>query len=163
MQLFENAIFLFFTHPFDVGDIIMFEGDRYRVKAISLQYVNIARVDGADVNVPTAEMRAARLHNVSRSDLMWDSVQLAVDLDTPRTALDVVAAAVLACIKAHPRLFGGSYRVWWTEALQAHKLQLSVFYDHHDNGAPRRCPGASCWHAPQRKRREAGSACCDGE
>jgi len=135
VQLFENAIFLFFTHPFDVGDIIVFEGDRYRVKSISLQYVNIARVDGADVNVPTTEMRAARLHNVTRSDLLWDRVQLAVDMDTPRAALDTVALHVCACIKAHPKLFGGSYRVWWTEALQAHKLQLSVFYDHHDNGA----------------------------
>lgn len=54
VQLFENAIFLFFTHPFDVGDVIIFEGDRYRVMAISLQCVNMERVDGADVNVPTA-------------------------------------------------------------------------------------------------------------
>lgn len=135
VQLFENAIFLFFTHPFDVGDVIFFEGDRYRVQAISLQYVNISRVDGADVNVPTMEMRAARLHNVTRSDLMWDSVQLAVDIDTPRSSLDTIAAYVLACIKANPKLFGGSYRVFWTEALQGHKLELSVFYDHHDNGA----------------------------
>jgi small-conductance mechanosensitive channel len=65
-QVFENAIFLFFTHPFDVGDTIRFEDSRYCVNSINLQYINLEHVMGADVNVPTSEMRAARLTNISR-------------------------------------------------------------------------------------------------
>lgn len=52
VQVFENAVFLFFTHPFDVGDAIVFEGDRFKVTCISLQYVKLIRMDGAAVNVP---------------------------------------------------------------------------------------------------------------
>lgn len=37
-------IFLFFTHPFDVGDTIRFEDTRYDVNAINLQYVNLEHV-----------------------------------------------------------------------------------------------------------------------
>jgi small-conductance mechanosensitive channel len=65
-QVFENGVFLFFTHPFDVGDIIKFEDNRYEVKAINLQYVNLEYVLGQDVNVPTTEMRDARLINITR-------------------------------------------------------------------------------------------------
>lgn len=37
MQVFENSIYLFFTHPFDIGDEIRFEGTRYTVKSMTLQ------------------------------------------------------------------------------------------------------------------------------
>ena len=59
-------MFLFFTHPFDVGDHIKFEENRYQVKSINLQYVNLEHVLGQDVNVPTTAMRDARLINLSR-------------------------------------------------------------------------------------------------
>lgn len=52
MQVFENAVFLFFTHPFDVGDAVVFEGDRFKVISITLQYVKLTRLDGAAINVP---------------------------------------------------------------------------------------------------------------
>ena len=66
MQVFENGVFLFFAHPFDVGDAIKFEDNRYDVNAINLQYVNLTHVLGADVNVPTSEMRVARITNITR-------------------------------------------------------------------------------------------------
>ena len=68
MQVFENAIWLFALHPFDVGDVIRYAGDRYTVKSIKLQRLSLARVDGADVMVPTEQMRSALIHNISRCD-----------------------------------------------------------------------------------------------
>lgn len=70
MQVFENSIYLFFTHPFDIGDEIRFEGTRYTVKSMTLQVVKLTSVFGADVTVPTAEMRNSRLHNVTRCSSM---------------------------------------------------------------------------------------------
>ena len=70
MQVFENSIYLFFTHPFDIGDEIRFEGTRYKVKSMTLQVVKLTSVFGADVTVPTAEMRNSRLHNVTRCSSM---------------------------------------------------------------------------------------------
>jgi small-conductance mechanosensitive channel len=66
LQVFENAVYIFFTHAFDVGDTIKFEGNRYEVRSITLQYVSFERVDGADVTVPTSELRSSRVHNMSR-------------------------------------------------------------------------------------------------
>lgn len=66
VQVFENSIYLFFTHPFDIGDEIRFEGTRYTVKSMTLQMVKLISVLGNDIIVPTAEMRNSRLHNITR-------------------------------------------------------------------------------------------------
>lgn len=134
LQVFENSIFLFFSHPFDVGDVITFEGSRYTIKSITLQYVKLERVDGAHVSVPCSEVRSARIHNVTRSDNLWDEVRAVVDADTPMQALEEIAKNVHASIKANPKLYGGSYRVWWTKAVAGYKLEFAVYYDHSNNG-----------------------------
>ena len=59
-------MWLFFTHSFDVGDVITYEGDRYEVVKIKLQYVVMKRVDGAHVIIPTNVMSSASIHNISR-------------------------------------------------------------------------------------------------
>jgi hypothetical protein len=66
LQVFENSLWLFFTHPFDVGDRIKYQGDRYSILSIKLQRVNMTRVDGANVMVPTEQMRTSLIHNISR-------------------------------------------------------------------------------------------------
>jgi small-conductance mechanosensitive channel len=134
VQVFENAVFLFFSHPFDVGDWINFEGSKYQVNSITLQYVKLMRIDQAHVSVPCAEVRTARIHNISRSENLWDEVRVLVDGDTPTSTLEEVAKYVHASIKANPKWFGGSYRVWWTAAPPGHKLEFAVYYDHSSNG-----------------------------
>jgi small-conductance mechanosensitive channel len=66
VQVFENSVFLFFAHPFDVGDEIKYDGNRYTVQSINLQYVNLTSRAGADNNIPTSELRTAQLVNISR-------------------------------------------------------------------------------------------------
>ena len=178
VQMFENSIWIFFTHPFDVGDVIFYEGSRFRVKQIKLQFVSLERVDGAAVTVPTSEMVAARLHNVTRSalpcprrvsqsvtcaglaaaldtrstcrsQLAWDSVEMPVDGDASIAQLERVAAEVSANIKLNPKLYGGSFRCWFTDALPGLKIQISVYYDHSGPGVratimPRATGRGSC-------------------
>lgn len=74
VQVFENSIYLFFTHPFDIGDEIRFEGSRYTVKSMTLQVVKLTSVVGADVIVPTAEMRNSCLHNITRCSFTLPSL-----------------------------------------------------------------------------------------
>jgi hypothetical protein len=98
MQIFENTVFLFFSHPFDIGDEIYFEGTRYEVASITLQYVKLLRWDGAAVNVPCGELRTARIHNITRSQNLWGEIRVVVDMDTPTSALEIVGAQVSCSI-----------------------------------------------------------------
>ncbi len=40
---FESVLFLFFEHPYDVGDMVYFNGDSARVKRISLLYTDFVK------------------------------------------------------------------------------------------------------------------------
>ena len=82
-------------------------------------------------------MKDARIHNVTRSNNLWASIKVVVDASTPTAALEAVGAAVHATIKANPKWYGGSYRVWWMDALPGAKVELGIFYDYSINGARR--------------------------
>jgi small-conductance mechanosensitive channel len=66
LQMFENALWLFTSHPFDVGDVIKFKGDRYDVQSIKLQRILLCRGDGAAIIMPTEQMRTEMIHNLTR-------------------------------------------------------------------------------------------------
>jgi hypothetical protein len=66
LQMFENALWLFTSHPFDVGDVIKFRGDRYTVQSVKLQRILLGRVDGGAFIMPTEHMRTELIHNMTR-------------------------------------------------------------------------------------------------
>jgi small-conductance mechanosensitive channel len=103
--VFENSIWLFFTHPFDVGDVINYEGSRYTVRHIKMQFVILERVDGACVTVPTSEMTTARVHNITRCVLTIciDVITWRNELVTYCVTLDSRCAAIVDVCGVHTR------------------------------------------------------------
>jgi small-conductance mechanosensitive channel len=81
MQVFENSLWLFFTHPFDVGDFIKYHDVRYSVQTIKLQKVNMTRYDGAHVMIPTELLRSAPIHNITRCALLKKRWAMQSDFD----------------------------------------------------------------------------------
>lgn len=137
VQLFENAIYLFSVQPFDPSDVIVFGGTRYTVSRITLLSVELTRGDGAIVTITTTAMREMQVHNVTRSGQLQEELQFSVDRMTPHEKLKGVAHYVQACIRDHPKLYNGTYTMWWS-ASSGDKLQLSVAFDHKTNGPA--CP-----------------------
>lgn len=135
MQLFENAIYLFSVQPFDPADTIVFDDTRYAVNRITLLSVELIRGDGAVITVTTAAMREKQVHNITRSGMLQEELQFSVDRTTPHHKLKGVAHYIQACIQEHPKLYNGTYVIWWS-ASSSDKLQLSVAFDHKTNGAP---------------------------
>lgn len=129
MQVFENSIFLF-QNVFYVGETISIEGTRYNVNSVTLLKVHLTRVDGADVTIPTSEMTRMRLHNITRSQPLWEGIHVAVDMDTPVAALHCVAFHVVAAMRLHPKLFGGDYRVWFADLVAGHKKEVVLWFNH---------------------------------
>ena len=66
---------------------------------------------------------------------MWQSVEVSVDMDSKREALERVASEVVATIRLHPRWYGGDYRVWFAEALPGWKLKVGIYFNYSDKGA----------------------------
>lgn len=129
VQVFENGIFLF-QNSFYVGETISIEGTRYDVNSVTLQKVHLTRIDGADVSIPTSEMTKLRLHNITRSQPLWEGIHVSVDMDTPVAALHYVAYNVVAAMKLQPKLFGGDYRVWFEGLAAGFKKEVVLWFNH---------------------------------
>ena len=70
-----------------------------------------------------------------RSEHLWQGLDWVVDMDSRRELLELVATAVVATIKLHPRWYAGSYRVWLGEPVAPWKLKISVYFNYNDRGA----------------------------
>lgn len=144
MQVFENAVFFVFQNPFHAGDTINFDGSRYDVKSVTLQKVHLTRVDGAAVTVMTSHfLRVSSIHNISRSAPLWEGIHVLVDMETPMTALHCIAYKVQAAMKLQPRLFGGSYRVWFEGLVSSYKKEIVLWFDHAGPGVSWSIPSPS--------------------
>jgi hypothetical protein len=113
---FANA-----THDRDINHALII----YLSKKDSMQ---------TEVNCCCRQMRNVNIHNVTRSDNLWATVNIVVDSDTPTTVLETVGSAVYATIKANPKSYGGSYRVFWVDSLPGAKKEIGIFYDYSQNG-----------------------------
>lgn len=133
-EVFENCVFLFFTHPFDLGDKIRWNNETYHVRSITLNFVNLLHTSGSYVNISAHALRDAAITNVTRSQRVWESVHFGADLNTTVHQCEVAADKVVHAIATHPRLFGGMYRVWLRDSENATKIDIAVHFDLKTNG-----------------------------
>ncbi|KAI0272641.1 hypothetical protein BC834DRAFT_840866 [Gloeopeniophorella convolvens] len=81
--LFESLIFIFATHVFDVGDLVMIDDQPLFVKEFGLFSTTFKRVDGQEIIAPNALLSGSKLvHNMRRSNSMWESTTVTVGYDT---------------------------------------------------------------------------------
>ena len=133
-EVFENCVFLFFTHPFDLGDKIRWDGETYFVRGITLNYVNLLHSSGSYVNLAAHILKDAAITNVTRSQRVWESIHFDADINTSVHQCEVAADKVVDAISTHPRLFGGMYRVWLSDTDNANKIKISAHFDLKTNG-----------------------------
>mmetsp|Transcript_5271 Transcript_5271/g.33124 ORF Transcript_5271/g.33124 Transcript_5271/m.33124 type:complete len:679 (-) Transcript_5271:700-2736(-) len=81
--LYENVIFIFVVHPFDVNDWIEVAGNMYLVQRIGMHTTTLSRVDGRTSFIRTADLNTDVLLNLTRSGNSWEVFDLYVDMDTP--------------------------------------------------------------------------------
>lgn len=81
--LYENVIFIFVVHPFDVNDWIEVAGQMYLVQRIGMHTTTLSRIDGRKSFIRTADLNTDVLLNLTRSSNTWEVFDLYVDMDTP--------------------------------------------------------------------------------
>lgn len=89
--LFESLIFIFSTHVFDVGDLVMIDDTPMEVREFGLFSTTFKRVDGQEVVAPNALLASSKLvHNLRRSGSMWEYTDLVVSYDTSLETLEIL-------------------------------------------------------------------------
>jgi len=93
-NVFDSIIFIFVTHPFDTGDLIVLNDDIVTVKRLSLLSSEFVRVDNTDLFVSNAVLSSMKIVNYRRSRHQYEETHIQVAFDTPLSKLDAVEADI---------------------------------------------------------------------
>ncbi|KAF8749107.1 Mechanosensitive ion channel [Rhizoctonia solani] len=108
LTLFESLIFIFSTHVYDVGDLVMIDDQALFVKEFGLFATTFRRVDGQEIIAPNSLLASVKLiHNVRRSGSMWETTDLQVSYDTPLEVLEKLRQRLKQYVAANSREWGG--------------------------------------------------------
>jgi small-conductance mechanosensitive channel len=81
-NLIESIIFLFVTHPFDIGDRIQFKNNFYYVKEMTLMSSTLTHVDGREVYLSNPILSQYFIYNIRRSGNQNETLRIQVDVTT---------------------------------------------------------------------------------
>lgn len=123
---YENMMFLFVVHPFDVGDILLIEGETYVVYKMKLSNTILEQASGIRVSYPNNKLAAIPICNQSRAECVRESYDYAMDLSTPVSTFAAVKKAAEQYIQDHTKDFLGDCTCVTTATLDPLKLRLSI-------------------------------------
>lgn len=81
-ELGENmlaGIFLAFSRPFEIGDLVQSESFQGVVRGIELRYTHIRTADGRDIFIPSSQIVNRPLVNFTRDNLRRPSFSIGID------------------------------------------------------------------------------------
>ncbi|KAJ7188741.1 Mechanosensitive ion channel-domain-containing protein [Mycena filopes] len=102
--LFNSLLFIFSTHTFDVGDLVMIDDQVLMVREFGLFATTFRRVDGQEIIAPNSLLASSKLvHNLRRSSSMWETTTLTVSYETPLEVLEELRVRINAYVATNSR------------------------------------------------------------
>ncbi|KAK0204568.1 Mechanosensitive ion channel-domain-containing protein [Desarmillaria ectypa] len=106
--LFESLIFIFSTHVFDVGDLVMIDDQALMVREFGLFSTMFRRVDGQEIIAPNSLLASAKLiHNLRRSSSMWETTNIQLAYNTPLPVIEEIRTRIKAFVTENNREWSG--------------------------------------------------------
>ncbi|KAG8682823.1 hypothetical protein FRC11_014348, partial [Ceratobasidium sp. 423] len=132
--LFESLIFIFSTHVYDVGDLVMIDDQALFVKEFGLFSTTFRRVDGQEIIAPNSLLASVKLiHNVRRSGSMWETTDLQVSYDTPLEILEKLRQRLKQYVAGNSREWGGGCEININKMEYQNAIHLIVAMEHRGN------------------------------
>ena len=132
-EILASILFLFYKHPFDVGDRVNINGDQYVVKELSLLFTIFRRLDGTIVQVNNAILNSAWIENVRRSSNISECIQLEVAFGTSFLLIQKLRHEMTKFVETHTRDYASDLEVEILDAKGLDKLLLSIIIKHKSN------------------------------
>ncbi|KAJ1929827.1 hypothetical protein IWQ60_000856 [Tieghemiomyces parasiticus] len=139
-NMFECLIFLFITHPYDAGDLVVINGITMTVTKVRVLSTIFTRGDGQYVVAPNSALLNLFINNLRRSPPQSETITVNFDFYTPETKLDQLKERLDHFLDQFPRIFEPGVGFSVDSVIDAHKIavNLSLSYKANwQNGAPR--------------------------
>ncbi|KAK9311683.1 Mechanosensitive ion channel-domain-containing protein [Lipomyces starkeyi] len=135
-ELLSSCIFLFVKHPYDVGDRVDINGNKYVVDHISLLYTVFHQVDNKkNVQVPNSVLNTLWVENISRSLAMQEVIAIPVHFDTTVTDIEVLREELLKFVKCNSRDFYPEVNIAVSDIPALDQMELRFTVRHKSNMA----------------------------
>jgi len=139
-KFFSGCLFIFFEHPFDIGDRVEIynRAASNSVSAIvtrqSILYTVFRRVDnGTDIQITNEQLIQNRIENVTRSGLNREQSTIFVDIKTSFVDLMFLRNELTAFLKANPRDFLPALSLSIISINDLNRIELQVRVVHKSN------------------------------
>ena len=122
---------MFISRPFEVGDVLLIDGERHTVKRIALLRNTFERWNGEMTLISNCALTEKTIVNLTRSKTWTDCLVYSLDLDTPLVLLKRLNEELKKHVAANSAnlSFAGT-RLYPGDGL---KLTVKVWYTHTHN------------------------------
>ncbi|KAI9308764.1 Mechanosensitive ion channel-domain-containing protein [Cunninghamella echinulata] len=130
---FQSIMFLFVTHPYDIGDVVYIDDVRLTVFNMGISGTIFIRSDGQKMYAPTSVLMTKFIYNARRSGDMGESVLFSVDFRTPTDLIFTLRDRLDEWVSNHPRDFTSGFDVRISDIINVNKVVLSAWIPHKGN------------------------------
>lgn len=133
-NIFESMIFIFATHPYDVGDLVCIDDEWMYVKEFGLLSTTFRTVFNQESVAPNALLATSKyIYNSRRSGAQWEVTFLQVSFDTSLETLENLRTKLRAWTKENDREFGGPLDLNFNTISQQNAIELVIAFEHKGN------------------------------
>jgi len=134
-NIFESLVFIFSTHVYDVGDIIIIDDQVLTVKEFGLFATTFRRADGQEVCAPNSLLATTKLiQNMRRSSSQWETTTLNIGYSTPMEAIEQLKVRLRQYMAEHSREWGTpGVEIWIDSMKYQNEINLNIAMEHRHN------------------------------
>ena len=132
-SVYENVVFLFACHPYDIGDVLFLDDNFYTVDQITITFTVCKTSNGQRVWLPNQRLLTTTFVNLSTSGNHCESIRILVDLDTPPETLNALEKALEELRTSYPKEFA-AFAVSFRDVAVAMKMTIFIWMEFAFNG-----------------------------
>ncbi|PWN42555.1 hypothetical protein IE81DRAFT_323312 [Ceraceosorus guamensis] len=132
--IFESMIFIFATHPYDVGDLVCVDENWMFVESFGMLSTTFRTVTNQYIVAPNAMLASQKyIFNSRRSGATWEVTFIQVGFDTLIQLIDEFRAKMRQFVKENDREWGGGLEVNYDQISNQNSVQLVIAMEHKGN------------------------------
>ncbi|KAH9718261.1 Mechanosensitive ion channel protein [Citrus sinensis] len=128
---FEAIIFVFVTHPFDVGDRCLIDGVLMVVDEMNILTTIFLRYDKQRIYYPNSVLATKPISNFYRSPReMGDTVEFAIDVFTSVEIIDKLKSRIKDYLERKHKHWSGDHSVVVKDIEDVNKMKMTLYVTH---------------------------------
>ncbi|KAE8680078.1 Mechanosensitive ion channel protein 6 [Hibiscus syriacus] len=131
--MFEAIIFIFVTHPFDVGDRCEIDGIQMIVEEMNILTTVFLRYDNQKIIIPNSVLATKAIHNYYRSPDMGDAVEFCIHVKTPAEKIGLIKKRILSFVERKSDHWCPDPMIILKEFEELNRVRIAIWLTHKMN------------------------------